>query len=132
MDLALSMLLSWQFILFCLGIAALTYVIRLIVEYVLGQLNKLKSKLWNELLLPIGPVVSGPVIAWYFESYPYPSDLKQIGGRVVFGLVAGLFSGLVYKIVKGLVSDKYKAVSEKAEDLSLDKVASQLRDTIVK
>lgn len=129
MDLALSMLLSWQFVLFCLGIAALTYVVRIIVEYALAQYNKLDSKLWKEVLLPIGPVVSGPFIAKIFESYPYPSDLKSVGGRVVFGLVAGLFSGLVYKIIKGLLGDKYK---EKAEDAGLEKVASQLRDTIVK
>ena len=127
MDLALSMLLSWQFILFCLGIAALTYIVRTVSEYVLQRFNKSDSKLWKEVLLPIGPVVSGPIIARLFETYPFPEDLKTAGGRVVFGLVAGLFSGLVYKIVKGLLSDKYKDKAEEAEE-----VASKLRDTIVK
>lgn len=127
MDLAISMLFSWQFVLFCLGIAAITYICRTIVEYFLGVYNKKDSKLWTELFLPIGPPITGSIVAHLFKSYPYPQEINSIGGVIIFGLVAGLFSGLVYKIVKGLLTKNQDNIGKEAED-----VVSKLRDTIVK
>ena len=56
MENALQALLSWQFVLFCLGIFAITFVLRKVAEYILDNpkvpMSK-ASKLWTELLLPI-------------------------------------------------------------------------------
>lgn len=70
MENALQALLSWQFVLFCLGIFAVTFVIRKIAEYVLDNpkvpMSK-ASKIWTELLLPIAPLFN----RWYFSLFCY-------------------------------------------------------------
>lgn len=59
MENALQALLSWQFVLFCLGVFAITFMVRKVAEYILDNpkvpMSK-ASKLWTELLLPIAPL----------------------------------------------------------------------------
>ena len=78
MDTMLQALLSWQFLLYCLSIAAIIFVVRKVVEFAIdspkiptGKMNK-RSKLWRELILPILPVVIGPLGALMAKQYPYP------------------------------------------------------------
>lgn len=108
MDPILQMFFSWQFIIFCLGIAAIVFVIRSVAEYlIINYLKSLKNlMLWKELILPILPVTSGGVTAWFLKSYPYPPDLSFNGGRIIFGIVAGFLSGLVYRVIKGILNNK--------------------------
>lgn len=109
MDNALQALLSWQFILFCLGIFAITFVLRKIAEYVLDNTKvpmSKGSKIWTELLLPIAPLVNGCILAYFAKSYQFPLNLNDTLSRIIFGIVAGLLSGLIYKVVKGLIKDK--------------------------
>lgn len=128
MDLSFSILTSWQFILFSLTIAGLTYVVRTIVEYFLAKpsvpLDK-TSKIWTELLLPVGPVITGAVLGGLLTQYPFPEGITSASGRAFFGLVAGLFSGLFYKILKGMLS-------KKAEENKIEELAEQVRDSITK
>jgi phosphoglycerol transferase MdoB-like AlkP superfamily enzyme len=108
MDPILTILLSWQFILFGLAVAGIVYVVRILVEYFLQLAKKdpKTSKFWSELVLPILPVVLGAVAAVKFKSFPYPDGLVTRGDRIIFGLVAGLLSTLLYRVVKGLLSAK--------------------------
>jgi uncharacterized membrane protein YedE/YeeE len=108
MDPIIDILLSWQFILFGLAVAGVMYVLRILVEYFMQLAKKipLKSKLWNEVLLPILPVIIGALGAVHFKSFPYPDSLVTRGDRIIFGLVAGLLSTLLYRVVKALLSQR--------------------------
>lgn len=107
MDAVFYAIFSWQFLLFCLGIAAVTFVIRKLVEYFVLDNPKMPgnkaSKLWRELLLPIGPVCGGALLGLVAGKYPYPEGIHSVSGRVIFGLVAGLLSGLVYRVISGML-----------------------------
>ena len=108
MDPILQMFLSWQFIIFCLAISAVIFVIRSVFEYlIINYITSVKNlKLWKELILPILPVSIGCFLGWQIKSYPYPPDLSFTGGRIIFGMVAGLLSGLVYRVIKGILYNK--------------------------
>ena len=111
MEPILQMLLSWQFIVFGLAVAALIFVIRQSVEYTISNWLKpsKKSKIlkvWHDLILPILPVILGAISGFLFKTYPYPQGLSTTGGRVIFGLVAGLMSGLLYRVIKSLLFQK--------------------------
>lgn len=108
MDPILQTLFSWQFVVFGLAIAAIVFVLRKIAEYILSayNLNSKESKLWQDLILPILPVVLGAVAGFLFTTYPYPDGLTTSGSRVIFGLVAGLLSTLFYRLIKSLLMQK--------------------------
>lgn len=131
MDLSLQILTCWQFVLFTLGIAGLTWVVRIIVEFFLSKdsvpMNK-TSKIWTELLLPIGPVITGALLGILFQQYPYPEGIVSTSARAFFGLVAGLFSGLAYKIIKGMLNKKVEEISSK----SPEELVNEIKDTITK
>jgi hypothetical protein len=115
MDTVLQALFSWQFVLFCLAIAAVTFVIRRVIEFVLdhpGIPASKSSKFWTDLFLPIFPVIGGPLGAWFASGYPYPEGLTSDSGRIIFGLVAGLLSGLVYRIAKSFLASKISGISD--------------------
>lgn len=107
----IEMLLSWQFIVFGLSIAAVIFVIRTGVDFCIKnfKLSQFKINLWQDLLLPILPVFIGAGSAYVMKSFPYPEQLSSDGSKVLFGVVAGLFSGLIYRIVKSLISQKIKS-----------------------
>lgn len=110
---SIEMLLSWQFIVFGLAIAAVIFVIRTGVDFCVKnfKLSQFKINLWHDLLLPVFPVFIGAVAAYLMKTFPYPEQLNSsgAGGRVLFGVVAGLFSGLIYRVVKSLISQKIKS-----------------------
>jgi hypothetical protein len=135
----LQALLSWQFLLYCLSIAAIIFVVRKVVEYALdnpkiptGKMNK-KSKFWRELILPILPVVIGPLGALLAKQYPYPEGLSSLSGRLAFGLVAGLLSGLVYRLVSSFLLSKLNENQPSGENNSeVDALTTKVRKTINK
>lgn len=111
MDQLLGFLFSFSFMIFCLGIAGISFVIRRMVEFLILDHPKVptdrKNSWWRELILPILPVVIGGVLAFLAPEYPYPEALGvAVLGRVFFGVVAGLFSGLVYRVIIGLLKGK--------------------------
>jgi hypothetical protein len=109
MELGFEVLLSWQFLFFSLVIAAITFVTRKIVEYFLDKPEVPASKtakLWTELLLPIGPVCTGGLVGYFFKQFQYPDNLTTATDRVFFGLIAGLLSGLIYRVIKGMLKSK--------------------------
>jgi len=116
MDNVLQALLSWQFVFFALAISAMTFVLKKVVEFAVdnsniptGNMTK-EGRFWKELVLPISPVLLGSVIGLLAQMYPFPEGIVSISARVVFGMVAGLFSGLLYRIVKGTLTSKFAAI----------------------
>jgi Ca2+/Na+ antiporter len=113
MDPILQVLLSWQFILFGLAVAAVVFVIRRVVEYFMSFKTDPKTlNFWNELVLPIMPVIVGPVSALLITSFPYPDGLVTKPSRFIFGLVTGLLSGLMYRVFKSLLFQKIQGVAQ--------------------
>lgn len=112
MDPILQTLLSWQFIIFGLAISAVVFVIRKIVEYSMTRWAKfaINASFWNELLLPILPVILGALLAIIIQHFPYPENLTTGSSRFVFGLVAGLLSTLIYRVVNSLLGQKITEV----------------------
>lgn len=129
MDAILQTLLSWQFVVFSLAVAALIYFVRTVAEYLMLNYKAAaaQSKLWSELLLPLLPVVIGPLTAILVKTFPYPTGLTTNGGRFVFGLVAGLISGLLYRVIKSLFFAKMQSLKDLnlAEEKPQDTVAKQ-------
>lgn len=116
MDTAFQTLLSYQFLLFCLAVSTLTYVITVIVDYAFntkGYVAK-ENHLWSDLILPILPIVLGTLGAMIAKKYPYPVEIVSVSGRFAFGLVAGLLSGFVWRWVKALISNKMTALGSQA------------------
>jgi len=108
MDPILQVLLSWQFVLFSLAVAAVMYVFRIIGEYILSlfKVDPKKPTWWNDLILPILPVFIGAFGALHIKTFPYPDGLTSHGDRLIFGLVAGLLSTLLYRVFKALLYQK--------------------------
>lgn len=122
MDL-LSIFLTWQFLIFCLGLSAITFVVRKVAEYLMSNFHVLSNKrlavLWKSVLLPIGPVVNGAVAGFLADGFPYPESLGASAyGRFSFGLVAGLFSGLIYRVVVELLKSKLSSSTESSPGAS--------------
>lgn len=111
MDQALSQLFSLPFVFLCIAIAGVTEVLRRIGEYFLDKPSvpmEKTSKFWQGLMLPLAPVANGVIFGFFVKTYPYPETWHEGGARVVFGLVAGLMSGLVYRVAKAMLDDKLK------------------------
>jgi|SRR5665213_2505515 len=104
MDTALTALFSWQFMLFCLMVATIMYLIRLTVEYFLPK--AITSKFWNDFLLPILPPTVGAIVGYLATAYAYPEGLSSVSGRVAFGMVAGLLSSLIYRVMKAFLKSQ--------------------------
>lgn len=108
MDSALEALFSWQFVLFCIAVSAVTSVIRNVVDYSLKTYDVIpkENHLWSNLILPILPVFFGTIGALIAKQYPYPLEISSISGRLAFGLCAGLLAGFVWRWVKAAIGDK--------------------------
>ena len=102
MDL-LSLLLSWNFLVLALAIAAATFVIRNILE-ARWQLDE--KKIWNDTLLPCMPVLIGVLICLVASSFPFPVGITVLSAKLCFGAVAGLFSSQMFKVIKSLIDKK--------------------------
>lgn len=103
MDPTLQTLFGWQFILFGLTIASLVFLVRKTVDFFVIPKN---SRLWKYLLLPVLPIILGGIVACFFRTFPYPDSLVNRMDRVVFGLVAGLLSTFMYRLVKAFLFPK--------------------------
>jgi hypothetical protein len=100
--------LTWQFIFFSLGIIAVMFVLRTISEYLFPKL--VGSNFWDKLVLPISPILFGGGMAWLLKAYPYATGFTTWGDHVIYGMVAGLLSGLIYKVVKGMIGNQIQSI----------------------
>ena len=134
MDTALQAILSWQFVLFSLSIATITYVIRIVVDYCLKAKNidPKRCIIWTDLFLPLMPVFLGSLAGYIAKQYPYPVDISSVSGRLAFGLCAGMISGLIWRVVKSMLVMKIGPVAEKLPDAPVVITDVENKDTDVK
>lgn len=117
--------MSWQFLFFCIAIGAVVFVLRSVIEFAMANWWPLKqwaaahkgATLWTDLILPVMPIIVGQVMALLITLYPYPEGFTSLGGRFLFGLVAGFSSGLIVRIYNSLLSGKIVALTEKVTTL---------------
>ena len=128
MESALLSLFTLSFFLFAFGVAVAVGAIKTILEAIYFRLkivipDKFEGFLedfWNEWVLPAAPVVAGGVLAFFLSDYPYPEGfVGSVSGRVLFGIIAGFFSGSVYRFAKYHLK-KYlpEELQKKLEDVS--------------
>lgn len=118
MDKIFDILLTWQFLMMCIGISGITSTVKTVGEYFIKQynLNKLITA-WEELILPNLPVAFGALIGLVAAKYPYPTGIDAVSGRVFFSMAAGMMSGFVYRLLKSLLLSNIKGTEDPNDNL---------------
>jgi hypothetical protein len=111
MDELLRIFLTWQFILYSLSIAGATFIVRRLLEFFVLNNPQLpgnsSSRVWRGIILPFFPLILGTIGGVVVNSFPYPEGLGGSHvGRAMFGMVAGLFSGLLFRVINELLRMK--------------------------
>lgn len=103
---------------FCLVIFVLVLAQRKVLELIWPKIKE--HLFWRELFLPMGPPATGAVLGGLIVNYPFPEGLTSLSGRIFCGVVCGLASGTVYRILKKFLNEKLGPdVAEKdSDDLS--------------
>jgi hypothetical protein len=111
----LAVFLTWQFLVLCVGIAAITFVIRTLVEYFILNNPKMpgnsSSRFWRDVALVILPILLGIVFPLIGRDFPYPLAIVDSSSKFLFSSSAGLLSPTLYRVIKALL---WKNVSETA------------------
>lgn len=109
---------SPQFLFICLGIFALTYVLRVVVQGLWKGAKK--NHYWNELVLPLSPIITGGLLGLAAKTFVWPDIAsKTMLGRVLYGAVAGLLSAFVYGRVRSFLKAKTSLGSDPKQDEQL-------------
>ena len=106
----LTLLISYQLLLVCLGVSAIVFIIRKAVEFGLRKFNMCDNSWWRELILPILPPLIGTAVV--LLTGLVPSGLETTGAKVLFGLVGGLLSGVIYRSIKSMIKSKLSKEDE--------------------
>ena len=122
MDNILLSIFTWQMVLYSLGITGVVFVIRKIVDFIFHleitgtekPVWKLLFHIWDELLIQILPILVGTLGALLIKQFAYPTGIALIWSRLEFGVVAGLFSGFIYKLAKSFITSKFSALVNQA------------------
>lgn len=134
MDNVLQALLSWQFVFFALAIAAMTFVVKKVVEFAIDSPNiptgnaTKESRFWREVVLPISPVLIGAVAGFFAKMYPFPEGIESVSARITFGMVAGLLSGLLFRIIKGALASKLASMAGVTPEVNSEDADSPSRN----
>lgn len=98
----LAALINWESFLLCMGCYLLTFFIRTIVENLWNVKN---NKYWNEIFLPLAPIVMGGIMGMgahlLLIELPLASSLLA---RILLGATCGAFSGALYARIKSAIS----------------------------
>lgn len=109
---------SPQFLFICLAVYVVTYVVRIGIRAVWKGSNT--NRLWNELVVPLLPVVLGGLLGLAAKTFVWP-DLasKTVLGRVMYGAICGLFSAFIYGRVRSWLKSKPSAGADAKVDEQL-------------
>ena len=110
MDEFLSIFVTWQFLILCIGISAATFIIRTIIEFFILNNPKLpgnsQSRFWRDLVLVLLPLVLGIVFDFVAKSFPYPDAIVDPYSKFLICISAGLLSTTVYRVIRALLWQK--------------------------
>lgn len=96
----LAVFTNWQTVAVGLTIYVMTGAIRRVVET--GWKGAKSNKWWYEVLLPLGPIGNGILLAMFVKQFPWPEPVAEsTSSRVMYALVCGLFCGWLYGRVRG-------------------------------
>ena len=109
MDVVLQAFLSWQLVLFSLGIFFIVWIIRTLVEFCFPKI--VNSRVWSDLFLRLSPVIIGAFVAKWATGYPYPTSNTE-SFRMIFGLVAGGISSLLYGSMKSMAGGYIRGIAQ--------------------
>jgi hypothetical protein len=126
MENALTNFFTTQTMIFCLIVYLIVQFFRSSVHFIYTKLENHLPKvadtfledMWNEFILPVAPILTGCLIAYFVKNYPYPDTFtKTTQSRVFFGGVAGISCGHVYRFfrfyVKKYLPDQINAKIDK-------------------
>lgn len=103
----LSIFITWQFLVLCVGITAITFIFKTIIEYsILNNPNmpgNSRSRFWRDLVLPLLPIILGVLFAIFAKSFPYPAVMTEIYSKFLFGISAGLLSPTLYRVIRAML-----------------------------
>lgn len=107
MDAVLSIFVTWQFLVLCIGITAITFIFRTTIEYFILNNPKMPgssgSRFWTDLALPLFPIIVGMIFVFIAKSFPYPSVMTEEYSKFLFSISAGLLSPTLYRVIKALL-----------------------------
>lgn len=106
--------LTWQFVLFCMFVVAITQVIRNVVEF--SFKDSKTTNVWTKLILPTTPILIGAILGFFLKG-PYPDGISVRDSQIVFGTVAGMFSTILYRVLKNMLKARLSDPEEAEEDL---------------
>ena len=105
MDQLFEVFFSAQMLMLCLGIYAMTYVIRRVLETVWPKIRT--NRYYAEIALPIGPIANGTILGFFMKAFEWPAMVgTSAGGLMLFGSVCGMLSALVYGRVRSWLKSK--------------------------
>lgn len=113
----LEQFLTFQMLVLCLLIFGLVWMQRKIFELSFPQLKL--STWWKEFWVPAGPLGTGILLGIFAAPYPWPEAFAGSWiSRAAIGIVCGLLSGFVYKLIWKNLVEKItgKPPEEKPED----------------
>ena len=91
---------NWQTLLLGITIYVTTAIVRRVIETAWAGAKH--NKWYHEVLLPVGPIANGVLLALLLKSFPWPAPIADSrSGRVMYALVCGLFCGWLYARVRG-------------------------------
>jgi len=113
----LSIFITWQFLVLCIGIAAVTFVFRTIIEFVILDNPRMPgnrtSKFWRDVVLVILPILLGATFAIVDTSFPYPAVISESYSKFLFSSSAGLLSPTLYRVIKALLWKNTTVVNDR-------------------
>jgi len=140
LDDGLSVFANWQTLLLGLTIYVMTAAVRRVVET--AWKGATTNKWWYEVLLPLGPIGNGLLLAVTLKQFPWPPAVAEsASARAMYAIVCGLFCGWLYARVRGFFrqgqaqgpdngANMIPSLSPKPE--ALDDKLAQVADAAVK
>jgi hypothetical protein len=120
METALTTFVTWQAVLFCLGVFVTTFIIRKAVEGTWDFLAPHKQpgppppnrarELWEGVILRVMPPIVGVVCAFITTELMHPG-VHSAAGKAFYGLVCGFGSSYVYMVVKAVLKKGFNVSS---------------------
>ena len=102
LDQGFELFANWQTIVVGLTIYVVTAAIRRVVET--AWKGATSNKWWYEVLLPLGPIGNGVILALVMPKFPWPDQVAvSTSARVTYAIVCGLFCGWFYARVRGFL-----------------------------
>lgn len=103
MDDILSIIVSWQFVLLCVGIFAVIQFIRIIVEFFIP--SAINARWWRSLCLPLFPLILGAIIGFFANKYKFefPAPLITVPEKFMFCVGAGALSATVVRVIREML-----------------------------